>query len=141
MKAVLFALPLLLAAAMPAGAEIFRCTAGGAVTYQELPCAASASEVKVALPQSFPEVNTVERERLLAKEAAMYARLEAERERLSREKIASVQAAAQVAAAKAQAEAAAAEPVYYPAVLYRPYGPRVPGRPTPRNPSNPWSPR
>ena len=143
-------IPLLLLAAAPvcaSGSEVYRCAAGGSVSYQEFPCTADAREVKIALPQSFPEVNAASRGELLAREAALDKRLEAERDRLSREEIARKQAAAQVAAAQALA-APPAEPVYYAAIPYRPYGygygygpGRNPARPMPRNPSNPWSPR
>lgn len=138
---VLATAALALAGAPAFGSEVFRCTVGGSVTYQELPCVESAREEKLGLPSSFPEVNTARRDELLAREAALDKRLEAERERLSREKIASVQAAAQVAAARALA-APPVEPVYYPALPYwRPHVAHAAPRRAPSNTWNPWSPR
>jgi hypothetical protein len=69
--AVLFAL------AASAHGEIFRCTAsGGAVTYQEVPCPASAQSRTMDIsPVDFPDVNRAERDRLLQREAALEARL------------------------------------------------------------------
>jgi hypothetical protein len=66
----------LVAIAIPAHAEIFRCTAsGGAVTYQEVPCPASAQSRAMDIPAvDYPEVNRAERERLLQREAALDAR-------------------------------------------------------------------
>lgn len=133
MKAVTLAIPLLAATLPVTGAEVFRCVVGSSVSYQEFPCADGMKEVKLDLPQSFPEVNTEGRNRLSQREAALDARLEAERERLSREEIARKQAAAQVASAQALASAPT-EPVYYAAYPYwRPYA-RNPARPVNRNP-------
>ena len=62
--------------AVPAQAEIFRCASdGGAITYQEIPCPASARAATIDIPSAFPEVNRIERDRLLAREAALDARL------------------------------------------------------------------
>lgn len=62
--------------AVPAHAEIFRCTSdGGAITFQEIPCPPSTQAATMDIPSRFPEVNRVERERLLAREAALDARL------------------------------------------------------------------
>jgi len=85
-----FAAPLVFAACA-AHAEIFRCTSGsGAVTYQQDPCGASESARKVDVPSSYPAADITARERLFAREAALEQRLEAERERRSRETIAHV---------------------------------------------------
>jgi hypothetical protein len=54
-------------------APIYRCTSAGAVSYQEQPCESAGA--RVALPDSYPEVNRVERDRLLQREAALDARL------------------------------------------------------------------
>jgi hypothetical protein len=63
----------LLAIAFPAQAEIFRCTAMGGVTYQELPCAGSGGATDI--PVAYPEINRLERDRLLQREAALEARM------------------------------------------------------------------
>lgn len=55
-------------------AQIYRCAAGGSVTYQELPCPGAASESSYAAPE-YPPANQLERDRLLAREAALDARL------------------------------------------------------------------
>ncbi|HUL56519.1 MAG TPA: hypothetical protein VLT60_05940 [Usitatibacter sp.] len=73
-----------LALSLPAlGAnDIFRCSAkGGAVSYQQMPCDESTVGDRANVPTEFPPVNTAERERLLAKEEALYRRLEARRDR------------------------------------------------------------
>lgn len=67
-------------AALPAAAEIYRCSDGGRVTYQEIPCVTAAGEL-TAIPTSFPPPNAAERDRLFEREAALYRRLEARRER------------------------------------------------------------
>ena len=78
-----------LAAVGSARAEIFRCTAtDGAVTYQEIPCPASERGSVLEVPASFPPVDTASRDRLFAREASLDQRLEAERDRESRETIA-----------------------------------------------------
>ena len=61
--------------ALCANAEIYRCTSGGTVTYQETPCPPSATAATMDIPAQFPEVNRAERDRLLAREAALDARL------------------------------------------------------------------
>lgn len=90
-----------------ATSEIYRCIAyGGTVTYQQFPCPPASGEGTIALPSSYPEINRVERERLLQREAALDARLlkrleleAAERiareERASRERIARIHAEAE----------------------------------------------
>jgi hypothetical protein len=76
-------------APFPARPEIFRCTsAGGAVTYQQDPCDAHANARVIDVPDAYPAANSAERERLFAREAALDRRLEAARERWSREAIA-----------------------------------------------------
>ncbi|HUI98655.1 MAG TPA: DUF4124 domain-containing protein [Usitatibacter sp.] len=89
-RAALATLAALLAlAAYPAQAQIYRCTSpSGDVTYQQDPCAARESTKVVDVPASYPAVDSAERDRLFAREAALDQRLEAERERWSRETIA-----------------------------------------------------
>jgi hypothetical protein len=75
--------PLCLALVLPAAAsaQIVRCAGSdGRVTYQQIPCA-DGNEQKVGIPSDYPPPNTAERERLLAREAAVDRRLEAERDR------------------------------------------------------------
>jgi len=80
---------LLALAATPACAEIFRCTSpAGSVTYQQDPCGASENAARIDVPASYPAPDSAERQRLFAREAALDQRLEAERERWSREAIA-----------------------------------------------------
>ena len=63
----------LFALAFPAQAGIFRCTAGTGVTYQEIPCAGTGGATDI--PDAYPEVNRLERDRLLQREAALEARM------------------------------------------------------------------
>ncbi len=75
--------------ALPATAEIYRCTAkSGAVTYQQIPCPASESVTVLDLPATFPAADPQERQRLFEREAALDRRLEAQRERDNREAVA-----------------------------------------------------
>jgi len=71
-----------LAAPTSAAAEIIRCVdAGGAVTYQQVACPESSKPERTTIPTEFPAPNVVERERLFEREAALYKRLEARRDR------------------------------------------------------------
>ena len=75
--------------ALPAGAAIFRCTAAdGSVSYQGLECPAAESARTVNVPEQYPQVDSAARERLFAREAELDRRLEAQRERDSREAVA-----------------------------------------------------
>jgi hypothetical protein len=107
-----------LAALAPAvHAEVFRCTsAAGAVTYQEIPCAGDQAVRIVDVPASFPAADAAGRDRLFQREAALDRRLEAERERLTRETIARI-------SQPPVGEAQAPEPQ---AVLFVPARPRSP---------------
>jgi hypothetical protein len=70
--------------AVPASAagEIVRCVdAAGRVTYQQVACPESSQPERTAIPTEFPAPNTVERERLFEREAALHKRLEARRDR------------------------------------------------------------
>jgi len=101
------------ALALPAQAEIFRCTAaGGAVTYQELPCAEADKARTMKIPAEFHEVNSTERNRLLQREAALEMRM-LERERIeSAERIARSELAVREREAQAARDAAAAAQGY-----------------------------
>jgi hypothetical protein len=93
---------------LAAHAAIFRCAAaGGAVSYQATPCPDPEVASTLDVPSEYPAVDTQQRDRLLQREAALDQRLEARRERESRETIASIGRHALVQAARAQAEAAA----------------------------------
>lgn len=98
---------------LSAQAEIFRCTArGGAVTYQEFPCAEAEHARTMDIPAAYPEVNNSERNRLLQREAALEARM-LERERIeSAERIARNELAVREREAQAAREAAAAAQGY-----------------------------
>jgi hypothetical protein len=127
----------LVAAALAAAATfdcnagpVYRCfTSNLGVSYQEAACTPGNDAGELDL-SNFPAVNAAERERVLQREAALDRRLEAQRERLSREEMTRISARAQVAAARAAA-AAPAEPVYFtggwPTLRARaPLRPRVP---------------
>ena len=75
-------------AAPATAAEIVRCVGPGGITYQHGPCAEAQSESRPAIPTEFPPANAVERERLLAREAALDRRLEARRDRELQEHLA-----------------------------------------------------
>jgi hypothetical protein len=114
-----------------AGAEIFRCVApGGGVTYQEISCGDSHAESRPAIPSEYPPVNEAERGRLFAREAALDNRLEARRERETREQLARAEREAETERMRlAAAEAAAAQSQYV--LAYPAYGGWRP-RPVPR---------
>ena len=78
---IAFLAALALAALPCAAAGVYRCAAARGVTYQEVPCPESSIEERANIPTSFPEPNVAERERLLAREAELYKRLEARRDR------------------------------------------------------------
>jgi hypothetical protein len=86
-RAMLIAAAALLAT--PAGAAIFRCTAAdGSVSYQEMECGAAEKSRVMDLPAQYPSADPTERQRLFEREAALDRRLEAQRERDSREAVA-----------------------------------------------------
>jgi hypothetical protein len=94
---------------LSASAGIFRCAEPGmAVSYQEMPCADPSMASTLDVPTEYPAIDAQKRDRLLQREAALDQRLEARRERESRETIATIGRDAQVQAAEAEAEAAAA---------------------------------
>jgi hypothetical protein len=114
-------------AATGTSAAVFRCTEGdGSITYQDTACTGNAAEKATDIPTQFPPPNDAERARLLQREAELEQRLEARRERESRE--------AMMRMASVPAPAPAPEPQYaevYP--LYLPYAmPRPHLRPGPR---------
>lgn len=112
MRALLVAM--LVAAALPAAAEIYRCKSGASVSYQEQPCDAASQGGAVAIPTEFPDY-IEPRNRLAAREAAVDARI-LERLRIeSAERIARDERAAREAQAQAERERAqAAEGAWYP---------------------------
>jgi hypothetical protein len=85
-RAMLIAAALL---ALPAGAAIFRCTAtDGSVSYQEAECPVADKSRVMDLPSQYPSADPTDRQRLFEREAALDRRLEAQRERDSREEVA-----------------------------------------------------
>lgn len=124
----------LVAAAVPASAEIFRCVApGGAVSYQEIPCEAGAHASVVPIPTSFPDYIAA-RDRLAAREAAADARLLKRLELETAERIARDERLAREAELAAERERAAADsgwaPVYVAAPgPLRPFARRLHARP------------
>lgn len=74
--------------ALPASAAIFRCTAAdGSVSYQEFACPDSDSARTIEVPAQFPSVDSAKRAELFAREAELDKRLEAQRDRDSREAV------------------------------------------------------
>jgi len=53
---------------------VYRCASAGSVSFQQVPCASAAEERALELPE-YPPANLMERDRLLAREAALDARL------------------------------------------------------------------
>jgi hypothetical protein len=96
-----------------AHADVFRCTSSaGAVTYQETPCAADQAARVVDVPERYPAANLAERDRLFQREAALDRRLEAERERWTREAIARIPPPAPVEAQAPQPQVVLFVPAY-----------------------------
>ena len=84
MNRAILAIALALGATAAGAADgIWRCQSAQGTTYQQVPCGDAGT--LAAIPTDYPPVNTAERDRLLAREAALDQRLEAQRERLSRE--------------------------------------------------------
>jgi hypothetical protein len=78
------ALVLIAGSALPAAAasEIYRCAEkSGGVSYQQMPCSEATVGERANVPTEFPEPNLAERDRLFAREADLYKRLEARRDR------------------------------------------------------------
>jgi hypothetical protein len=111
------------------GAHVFRCTdTQGSVTYQETPCGAGAAER--TLEASFPPANTLERERLLQREAALDARMLKRAELDTAERIArEARYAREAELAAERARARAAEGTYYWTPYTRTWAPRPAHRP------------
>jgi hypothetical protein len=116
-------------AASTASAQIYRCTsAGGGVTYQERPCEGGEAAQPVNIPAAFPAVNSVERERLLQREAALDARL-LERARIeAAERIAREARSTREAELAAERERARARQPEVLVVYPSSYRPHRPGR-------------
>ena len=75
--------------ATEAVAEVYKCrSAGGALSYQQAPCGFNDERLRADIASDFPPPNLVERERLLGREAQLFQRLEAQRDRLSAEAVA-----------------------------------------------------
>lgn len=122
-----------LLAAFESHAAVYKCRdANGSLTYQELPCAGADEALKNAIATEFPPPNAIERERTLLREAELYRRLEAQRDRLSAESIARLSRPEPVPIPVEPASA-----VYWPAWSSA-YGVRWPQRPHPRNAMRDW---
>lgn len=124
-----------LVTATPALAAVHKCRdASGALSYQELPCGESQQPVKADIASEFPPPNLLERERTLQREAELYRRLEAQRDRLSAEAIARITRPEPVPVAVEPAGSVAWPlwPAAYPAA-------RFPHRPQPRNAMRDWA--
>jgi uncharacterized protein DUF4124 len=80
MRAAFAALLLALPPCVAAG-EIVRCVEAGQVTYQDAPCGVSSVGRPAGIASEYPPPNVAERNRLFEREAAMYRRLEARRDR------------------------------------------------------------
>jgi len=107
-----------------AESQVYRCASGGSVSFQQVPCASAAEERAVAMP-SYPPVNMLERDRLLAREAALDARLVRRAEIDAQERIAREARLARQAEAEAERERARTSEAgyFYPAYPVAP--PRV----------------
>jgi hypothetical protein len=120
---------MLIAVAIPARADIFRCKAGGGtVTYQEIPCPDAASGGATGIPDAYPEINHAERNRLLQREAALDSRMLKRAEIDSAERIARSELAVREREAQAMRDAAAQREastipgfIVGPAFGYRPH--------------------
>jgi hypothetical protein len=88
-RALIVAMLGLAATTSQAADGIWRCDGTRSVTYQQAPC--DTSGAPPAISTDYPPVNLAERERLLAREAALDARLEARRSREAQESIARAQ--------------------------------------------------
>ena len=127
---VLAILAIAMLPAPAAASAIFRCTSpAGEVTYQEIPCPASATGGATPIRDAYPEINHAERNRLLQREAALDARLLKKQEMESIERIAmgeqvAREREAQALAARRESESSYA---YAPAwvVMQPARGPRV----------------
>ena len=97
--------------------DVYKCRgADGSLTYQQTPCSASDQSLASGIASDYPAPNVLERERLLLREAELYKRLEAQRERLSAEAIARI--------TRPEPIVIAAEPAYAIAWPAR-FGPRA----------------
>lgn len=98
---------------LSAGAEIVRCVEAGTVTYQDSPCTGSSTRQPANIPSEYPAPNLAERNRLLDREAAMYRRLEARRDRELQEHLARTALQQREAEVEMMARIAASEPPVY----------------------------
>ena len=104
-----------------AGAEIYRCIAGGSVSYQEFPCPAAAEAATMPIGADFPAVNLMERDRLMQRDAALDARILRRAEIDSAERIARDDRISREATLQAmERERLEAAPYYVAARPFRP---------------------
>jgi len=103
---------------------VYRCASGGSVSFQQVPCATPAEERAYDLP-SYPPANQLERDRLLAREAALDARLLKRAEIDAQERMAREARWARQAEAEAERERARTSDAGYFYPAYPVYSPRV----------------
>jgi len=108
-----------------ADGPVYRCANAGSVSFQQIPCANASEERAFELP-SYPPINMLERDRLLAREAALDARLLRRAEIDAQERIAREARRARDAELDAERERArlAESASFYPAYPLA-YPPRV----------------
>ena len=137
MRATLAFLPFLIAA-LPATAQVYRCSVPGQpVSYQEQPCEGASQGGALALPTQFPDY-LEPRNRLAAREAAADARILRRLEIESAERIARDERLAREAQLQAERERAeAADAAWYPVYAVRPLRMRPMARPRMHGP-NPY---
>jgi hypothetical protein len=129
MRRLLLAVIALLAGPLAVAGPAYRCTApGGAVSFQDQPCANARDEQAIELA-GYPPVNAAERDRLLQRESALDARMLKRAEMDSAERIAREARWAKEAEYQAERERAkvAEQGYYYPVYAQ----PNYRARPTP----------
>src|SRR5688572_9500917 len=124
LRPIVLACALLSTAAAASASQVYRCASAGTVSYQQMPCATAAEERPYDLP-SYPPVNMLERDRLLAREAALDARLLRRAEIDAQERIAREARLAQEAAIAAEIERARTTEAGYFYPAYPVVRPRV----------------
>jgi hypothetical protein len=121
----------LVAASALAADPVYRCAIAGSVTFQQTPCASAVEERAFELP-AFPPQNVRERDRLLAREAALDERLLRRAELESAERIAREARRAREAELQAERERAAETQTTYAVPLF--FRPARAWRPRPPSP-------
>ena len=141
MRAAIVLSMVVMGAAQPAAAQVFRCVEpGGAVSYQQQPCAGAAEGGALQIPTTFPD-HTGPRDRLTAREAAVDARILKRLELESAERMARAEQATREKELQAERERAmppsdgwpvifaGAPRIHHPIVNHRPLRPDLPMNP------------